>query len=130
MKRILRNAIFSAFGIAGVFVGSYLGTGTLNPTKWVEVVRDDKRENQEYSTLVDEVTQCVNRDNIEGYSFNELNELYRRAGVELNLEETSFNINFQAGWINTSTGAIIEVPKLTKQDLQKVVESCEAEGER
>ena len=112
MGRILRNAILGA-----IIAGTYLGISLEG--------RKNNKERQEYNTLAHQAVECTDNDGIEGHSFDELKELYRKAGVRLDLVEPSFGVDFLTGVIVPIGGAYKEVPKLTKQDLQRVVESCD-----
>lgn len=110
--------------IGKYFVGIILGTlilgsaqyGTPSPLRWIEVERQIKRERQEYNKLYSMAVKCVEKDKIAGLtSLEEINELYSRAGIKINLNPTFWEPETLK----------LKFPKLTRGDLEKVVQSCE-----
>lgn len=66
--------------------------------------RKIKRQEQEYKELYDKATKCVEQDGIKGLSsLGEIDELYSRVGE-------------------------FKMPPLERGDLERVVQSCEANG--
>ena len=97
-------------------------SGTYNPLNWSENIRQKEREMQEYSTIVNQVDQCVNRDGVPGLSVKEINKLYQRAGIDFEVPpQSDFEANFRSGFFYRPP---IKGPPLTKNDLERVALSC------
>ncbi len=106
-----------AFGSAGLIVGFLAGSfiaGTPNVTRWSKIAEQRERAEQEYNELYRKAAQCVEKDRVDGLNLNELTELYSRAGMNLNVNP---NLDPQA--------VTFRLPRLTRENLEKVVKSCE-----
>jgi len=85
-----------------------------NPFKW----REGQIDAVEYDNIYTQAIKCVDRDEISGLSnLSEINELYSRAGVNT-------KVGFQ------KKRAIAEFPKLSKKDLESVVQSCKSDKQK
>lgn len=102
-----------------VYLISSFVIGTPNPLNWNEIAGQRQREVQEYNILANQATNCVGGE--DGFNIPEMNELSRRAEINFRAPE-SFGVNFR-----NKSFYIFEFPGLTKKDLEKVVQSCEAE---
>jgi len=105
----LKNLTWKKASIFAVSVGLFTGSanyGTVLPWNWLE----RHRERQEYSALYDRAVQCSEIDGIEGLNLVELRHLYG---------ELQINVNPFEGTVS--------LPKLTKPQLEKVVDGCELE---
>lgn len=112
------RAVFSAVTVAYLltWLGADLGP---NPLEWREIGirRESQRKTEEknYQRLSNTVKQLADTDRIPGLNPFEMLELYRRAGVSIDIELSR-------------TGTFI-FPKLTEDDLRRVIESYKTERE-
>ena len=102
-----------AFIGTGILISS-LFFGTPNVLRWNEISERREKARQEYNQLYDRAEKCVEQDGLSGLtSLREVNDLYSRAGKPIRIDRGRF-------------GEII-IPEPTRENLEKVVQSCEAE---
>ena len=126
-RKYLPHAIVSlSAGASLLYLLTSILSGTYNPLNWSENIRQREREIQEYNAVVNQVTKCVDRDRIPGFSVNEINELYQRAGIDFEAPpQSDFEANFWKGAFYRPREQEIRGPPLTKNDLERVALSCQ-----
>lgn len=126
MEKTLRNSIFGLALVSAAGLGMSFVYGTINPKKWLEIEKTAQREEQLYERARINAIDCVDSGGA-GLNFNELNDLYSKAGITFGLGEPAYNVDFKSGLAKLIPSTLIEVPRLTRQDLERVAESCEEE---
>ncbi len=138
---LLAHMAYSAI-LPAYLVGS-LAIGTLNPLGWKEFAEQRQREVREYATLADKTVNCAEQNGIPGFSNQEINELYRRAGIDFKaLKKTGYGYEGNLGKelmvdlkkmtfyhrpVKINPAKFVESLGLTRDDLETAVQNCELE---
>lgn len=139
--KLLAHMAYSAI-LPFYLIGS-LASGTLNPSRWNEFTEQRQREVREYNTLADKTVNCAEQNGIPGFSNQEINELYQRAGVDFKAsKETGYGYEGNLGkelMVNLKKGTFYYRPEkinpvkfveslgLEGDDLERAVKNCELE---